>query len=156
MLFSRIKKPGAGADNVFQAVLNKNTSAALTNGQVVTWTTASTTPAVTTAPAGQAASYYVGTEVIVNPVTTPLPPAGIWAETSTPAGSIGLMQIYGMHFGVTAVTGVIHAAAICDTATAGRIATGGADPYATGTAGVIGEIVVAVAANVAGVHIKLM
>jgi hypothetical protein len=155
MLFSRIKKPGVGADNVFQVVKNANTSTALTRGQVVTWTTASTTPAVTTAPAGEVASYYVGTEVIVNP-TTPLPPAGVWADTSTPAGSLGLMQIYGFHPAVTAATGVIHAAAICDTGTAGRIATGGADPYASGTAGVIGEIVVAVAANIAGVHIKLM
>lgn len=155
MIFSRIKKPGVGADNVYQAVKNANASAALVNGQVVTWTTASTTPAVTTAPAGQAASYYIGTEVIVNP-TSPLPPCGVWADTSTPAGQVGLMQIYGMHFGVGAASGVIHAAAICDTTTAGRILTGGADPYASGTAGVIGEIVVAVSSNVAGVHIKLM
>jgi hypothetical protein len=155
MLFARIKKFDVGSDNVFQVVKNANTSAALTNGQVVTWTTASTSPAVTTAPSGQAASYYIGTEVIVNP-TTPLSPCGIWADASTPAGTLGRMQIYGCHFGVGAASAAIHDLAISDTTTAGRILTGGADPYASGTKGVIGEIVVAVAANVAGVHIKLM
>jgi hypothetical protein len=155
MLFSRIKKPGVGADNVFQVVKNANSAAALTLGQVVTWTTASTSPAVTTAPAGQPASYYVCTEVIVNP-TTPLQPCGVWAEASTPAGANGLMQIYGFHSAVTAATGAIHEFAISDTTTAGRMKTGGADPYATGTSGTIGEIVVAVASNLCGVHIKLM
>jgi len=148
MLFSRIRQQNA-ADNVFQIVKNVNASAAITMGQVVTWATASTTPAVSAAAA-------ICTEVITNPVTTPLPPAGIWAETTTPASTYGRMQIYGYHSLVTANTAAIHEAAICDTATAGRIATGGADPYATGTKGIIGEIVVAVAANIAGVHIKLM
>ena len=147
MIFSRIRK-ATDPDNVYQIAKNVNASAALTRGQVVTWATASTTPAVSSAAA-------IGTEVIVDP-TTPLPPCGIWSDTSTPAGSLGLMQIYGYHNAVGATTGAIHESAICSTTTAGRILTGGADPYATGTAGIIGEIVVAVAANVAGVHIKLM
>lgn len=117
-------------ERIFALGLNVGATT-LTNGHVVAFANASTTPVATTPANVTKLLPGFGVELVICPASTATNlvarPCGVWADVSTATGGWGLYQIYGPHSAIQATAGTMVNAALVAGTTAGKVDNGTAD-----------------------------
>lgn len=114
-------------EKIFALGLNVGATT-LTNGHVIAFANASTTPAATTIANISKTAPGFGVEVVICPASTATNlvarPCGVWVDASSATGVWGLYQIYGVHNAIQATAGTMVNAALVAGTTPGKVDDG--------------------------------